>query len=132
MASQLTILVVDDSAMMRALIKRAITLTGVDVSFREAGNGREALDVLERDPIDVVFTDINMPVMTGTELLRAMSERGWSHIQRVVVSTDGSDARRDEVRHLDVSLYINKPFPPEAVRDVLDQVSQHPSDAGRS
>ena len=124
MPSELRILVVDDSAMMRAMIKRAITLTGVDVQFREAGNGRDALAVLERDPIDVVFTDINMPVMTGTELLREMTSRGWRHIQRVVVSTDGSDARRDEVRHLDVSLYINKPFAPEAVRDVLTQVSE--------
>jgi two-component system chemotaxis response regulator CheY len=131
MGHELRILIVDDSVMMRAMIKRAIALTGADVSFHEAGNGRDALEVLEHAAIDVVFTDINMPVMTGTELLREMAGRGWRHIQRVVVSTDGSDARRDEVRHLDVSLYINKPFPPEAVRDVLNQIS-HTAVADRS
>jgi len=131
MENELRILVVDDSRMMRAMIKRAIELSGVDVALQEAGNGRDALAVLERDPIDVVFTDINMPVMTGTELLREMASRDWGHIRRVVISTDGSDARRDEVRHLDVSLYINKPFAPEAVRDVLSQLS-HAAHTGRS
>jgi two-component system chemotaxis response regulator CheY len=116
------ILIVDDSAMMRAMIKRALRLTGANILIAEASNGREALTVLETESIDAVFTDINMPVMTGTELLREMTVRGWQHIPRVVVSTDGSEARRDEVRELNVSLYINKPFAPEVVRDVLNQV----------
>lgn len=120
--SGFTILIVDDSAMMRAVIKRAVKLSGVDAGITEAANGREALAIIEQQPIDVVFTDINMPVMSGTELLREMTRRHWDHIRRVVVTTDGSDARRDEVRNLDVSLYINKPFAPEAVRDVLTAV----------
>lgn len=121
--SSLKLLIVDDSAMMRAMIKRAIAMTGVSVDIREASNGRDALEVLEHDTVDVVFTDINMPVMTGTELLREMTVRGWRHIQRVVISTDNSDARHDEARQLDVSLYISKPFAPEAVRDVLTHLS---------
>ena len=76
------------------------------------------------DPLqaDAVFTDLNMPVMTGTELLREMSTRNWSHIKRVVVSTDGSNARREEVRDLHVSHYLSKPFAPEMFRDVLCEV----------
>jgi two-component system, chemotaxis family, chemotaxis protein CheY len=128
-SSGVTILIVDDSAMMRAVIKRAVRLTGVEAAIAEASNGREALEIIERQPIDVVFTDINMPIMSGTELLREMSHREWAHIRRVVISTDGSEARRDEVRDLEVSLYINKPFAPEAVRDVLATVCPIPVDA---
>ncbi|MFN7914090.1 MAG: response regulator [Vicinamibacterales bacterium] len=118
----INILVVDDSAMMRALIRRALRLSGANVLVSEAANGREALTILETERIDAVFTDLNMPVMTGTELLREMSNREWNHIKRVVVSTDGSNARRDEVRDLHVSHYLSKPFAPEMFRDVLCEV----------
>ena len=68
----------------------------------------------------IVFTDVNMPVMTGTELLRAMQARDdWRDIVRVVISTDGSQSRRDEAQDLDARLYVEKPFRPEVMRDVL-------------
>ena len=118
----INILVVDDSAMMRALIRRALRLSGANVLVAEAANGKEALTILETERIDAVFTDLNMPVMTGTELLREMSTRNWNHIKRVVVSTDGSNARREEVRDLHVSHYLSKPFAPEMFRDVLCEV----------
>ncbi|MGC4081225.1 MAG: response regulator [Vicinamibacterales bacterium] len=122
MAVPLNILIVDDSAMMRALIRRALRLSGANVLISEASNGREALTILETERIDAVFTDLNMPVMTGTELLREMARRDWPHIKRVVVSTDGSDARREQVRDLQVSHYLRKPFAPERFRDVLNEV----------
>ncbi len=118
----ITVLVVDDSAMMRALIRRALRLSGANVLVSEAANGKEALTVLETERIDAVFTDLNMPVMSGSELLREMAARPWNHIRRVVVSTDGSTARRDEVKDLMVSHYVNKPFAPEMFRDVLDTI----------
>ena len=113
------VLIVDDSAMMRAIIRRAVVLSGVEGLVHEAANGREALAVLETAPIDAPFTDINMPVMSGPELLRAMTGRGWDHIHRIIVSTDGSDARREEVRDLKVQMYVEKPFAPEMIRDAL-------------
>lgn len=122
MSRPFTILIVDDSAMMRAMLKRAVRLVADDVEIAEAANGRDALGVMEARPVDAVFTDINMPVMTGVELLREMTSRGWSQVRRVVVSTDGSDARRDEVRDLDVNLYIKKPLAPEMIRDVLQEL----------
>lgn len=108
--------------MMRAIIRRTITLTGVEVGVvHEAANGRDALTVLESAPVDAMFTDINMPVMSGPDLLRAMAGR-WDHVYKVIVSTDGSTARREEVRDLDVRLYVEKPFAPEVIRDVLLEV----------
>jgi two-component system chemotaxis response regulator CheY len=127
-AKAISILIVDDSAMMRTMIKRAVALSGVEIgTVFEAANGREALAQLEAQSIDAVFTDLNMPVMNGTELLREMRARGWSNIVRVIVSTDGSAARREEVRDLDVSLYIDKPFAPEVIRDVLSELSAGPA-----
>jgi two-component system, chemotaxis family, chemotaxis protein CheY len=120
-----TLLVVDDSSMMRTLIKRAAAATGVPIAqIHEAGNGQEALDVLETQHVDAVFTDINMPVMTGIELLRRMAGREqWRDIVRVVISTDGSAARHAEADALGVRLYVQKPFRPEVMRDVLTSLT---------
>jgi two-component system chemotaxis response regulator CheY len=116
-----TLLIVDDSAMMRAMIRRVAENAGVAIGvIREAANGVEALTVLEREAVDVLFTDINMPVMSGTELLQALRDRArWPRLVTVVVSTDGSDARYDEMQGLNVTRFVSKPFPPEVMRDVL-------------
>ena len=125
MSQTSSILIVDDSAMMRAMIKRAILVSGVEIGTTyEASNGQEALALLGSQTIDAVFTDINMPVMTGTELLRRLAaDPRWNGLTRVVISTDGSAARREEVAGLDVRRYLVKPFTPEVMRDVLTEVA---------
>ena len=94
----LKILIVDDSATMRKMVRRVVELSEVAIAdIYEAANGREALDVIDSRPVDALFTDINMPVMTGIELLKQLSTReaGNKPALRVVISTDGSDARLD-------------------------------------
>jgi two-component system chemotaxis response regulator CheY len=119
------ILIVDDSAMMRAMIKRVASVAGLPIGvIYEAANGREALTILEQHRVQFVFTDLNMPVMTGTELLRAMKDRHeWRDIVRVIISTDGSDSRRLEAEDLSVMVYVEKPFRPEVMRDVLASIA---------
>jgi two-component system, chemotaxis family, chemotaxis protein CheY len=121
----LTILIVDDSAVMRALLKRVVSLSDVPVeTVLEARNGREALQIMEANDIDALFTDINMPVMNGHELLGEIAKQDrWEHVLRVVISTDGSKLRREEARELKVGLYVEKPFRPEVVRDVLSEIA---------
>jgi two-component system chemotaxis response regulator CheY len=115
------ILIVDDSVMMRTMIKRVASLAGPPIgTVFEAADGREALAILEQHSVQFVFTDLNMPVMSGTELLRVMMAREeWRDIVRVVISTDGSDSRRSEAADLAVAVYVEKPFTPEIMRDVL-------------
>jgi two-component system, chemotaxis family, chemotaxis protein CheY len=122
------ILIVDDSAMMRTMIKRVATVAGPPIgTIFEAANGREALDILEQHVVQFVFTDLNMPVMTGTELLRVMKTRDeWRDIVRVIISTDGSDSRRLEAEDLAVKVYVEKPFRPEVMRDVLSSLTPAP------
>jgi two-component system chemotaxis response regulator CheY len=124
----LNILIVDDSAMMRAMIKRVAGLAGVPIGqIFEAANGQEAIVLLEQHEVHALFTDINMPVMTGTELLRAISTNArYANLLRVIISTDGSAARRAEADELHVKCYVEKPFRPEVMRDVLSELSAHP------
>lgn len=121
----LKILVVDDSAMMRNMIKRTTMLTGLPIGeIFEAGDGQEALQILHQQHVDALLTDINMPRMTGIELLKQIaSDERWRHIVRVIVSSDGSEARCSEADALNVHLYVRKPFRPEAIRDVLANVT---------
>ena len=122
----LKILIVDDSATMRRMVRRVVELSEVAIAdIYEAANGQEALDVIDSRPVDALFTDINMPVMTGIELLRQLSTRDASAKPplRVVISTDGSDARRREADGLDVARYLEKPLRPEVMRDVLSDLA---------
>ena len=120
------ILIVDDSSMMRAMIKRVVKLTNVPVEeILEAGDGAQALKLLEANDVQLLLTDINMPVMNGAELLRALARRDrWRGLTRVVISTDGSTARREEAAELEVSCYLKKPFSPEVLRDVLTDAAE--------
>ncbi len=120
------ILIVDDSSMMRTLIKRVVALTDVPVDeILEAGDGAEALSILEARDVNVLLTDINMPVMSGVELLRELAnDDRWNDLTRVVISTDGSPLRREEAVSLDVRCYLEKPFSPEVMRDVLNEVAR--------
>jgi CheY-like chemotaxis protein len=124
----LNILIVDDSATMRQFVRRAVQLSEVPVaSVHEASNGKEALALLDAHEIDALFTDINMPVMSGPELLRELKRQGRDTPARIVVSTDGSEARRREMEGL-AQWYVNKPVRPEVVRDVLNELASNLGD----
>lgn len=112
------VLVVDDSAVTRQLIRRTIGLSGLTVSeVMEACDGADAIQVLATRGADVLITDINMPRMGGVELVRAVrSDRMLAHIPVLVVSTDGSTARREVMAGLGVTGYLSKPFRPEDLR----------------
>ena len=69
----LNIMIVDDSPVMRAFIRKVLGLTGLDLGeVLEAGDGQEALALLRGRWIDLVLTDINMPNMNGEEFVRCM------------------------------------------------------------
>jgi two-component system chemotaxis response regulator CheY len=120
------ILIVDDSSMMRALIKRVVKMTEVPVDeILEAGDGAEALKLLEAHDVQLLLTDINMPVMNGADLLRRVARNDrWRDMTRVIISTDGSTQRREEAADLSVRCYLKKPFSPEVLRDVLAHAAE--------
>jgi two-component system chemotaxis response regulator CheY len=119
-----SLMVVDDSPAMRAFIVRVIALTGLDVATCvEASNGQEALDLLRHNWIDMVLTDINMPVMNGDEFVRRMEEDEMLRtIPVLVVSTDGSEHRVQRMMSLGAKGYVKKPFSPELLRASMEQL----------
>jgi two-component system, chemotaxis family, chemotaxis protein CheY len=116
----LNVLIVDDSAVMRTMVARTLRAAGLPIDqVLEAGNGQEGLDVLEGNWVDVIFADINMPIMNGEEMIdKIRANPTWSKLPIVVISTEGSKARIASLRAKDAE-FIHKPFPPEAVRDVV-------------
>lgn len=115
------ILVVDDSATVRAVIRKTLELSGIELGeFLEAANGKEGLETLRKSWVDLVFCDINMPVMNGEEMIRAMREdEELRSIPVVVVSTEASSTRIEALHRLGVQDYIKKPFTPEMLRNVV-------------
>ncbi len=118
------ILVVDDSPSMRNFIRRVLHLSGFSVAeVLEAGNGLDALEILESRPVDVVLTDINMPRMSGEELMLQLSAHTkLSRVPILVVSGDSSEARVQRMLQLGARACLAKPFSPERLRTELDRV----------
>lgn len=118
----LRIMIVDDSPAMRTFIGRIISLSGLDVACCvQASNGMEALNLLREQLVDVVLSDINMPVMDGEQLLRELANDAvLRKVPVVVVSTDSTDLRRKRMLELGAKGYVRKPFAPETLRYELE------------
>ena len=118
------ILIVDDSKTIRSVIKKTLDIANVPVGdLYEAENGKEALDVMNSNWIDLIFADINMPVMTGIEMIKKMSEDNTlDKTPVIIVSTEGSKTRIDELLELGVKAYLRKPINPEELRDIVKEV----------
>ncbi len=118
------ILVVDDSATMRALIKRTVTMSGLEIEqLYDAGSGKQALELLETVQVDLILADINMPEMNGIEMTeRVLANPATCRVPVVVVSTEASETRIQELKAIGVKGFIHKPFTPEKIRDVVMEI----------
>jgi two-component system chemotaxis response regulator CheY len=116
------VLIVDDSSVVRTMVKKAISMAGLDVDeVHEAANGLEALQQLKAHWVDIVFTDLHMPVMNGMELVQSMARDGvLATTPVVVVSSDPSETRAEDLKRLGVRAYLKKPFRPEGFREVIE------------
>ena len=118
------VLIVDDSRAMRSVIKKIIMISGFSMDkCYEAVNGRQALEILAVEWVDVILSDLNMPEMNGLEMLQALkADRQLRAIPVIIISTEGSDDKRKTVLEMGARQFIKKPFSPEYVRKVLYEV----------
>ncbi len=118
------ILIVDDSRSMRSVIKKVISMSGFKVDqCLEAENGREALDLLSSHWVDIILSDINMPVMSGFEMLEVLGKDSLlGSIPVVVISTEGREERMRDAFALGAKGFVKKPFLPEDIKRVLYEV----------
>lgn len=116
------VLITDDSRVMRQIVKRTLRQAGyTDVQVCEAGNGREAIEVIGSEAPDLVLCDWNMPEMNGIDLLTSL-RAGGRDVPFGFVTSEGSPEMRERALNAGALFLIAKPFTPEAFRDALEPV----------
>ncbi|MCG3196024.1 MAG: response regulator [Candidatus Omnitrophica bacterium] len=118
------ILVVDDSGTVRDFFGKTLRLAGIPLGdLFQARNGAEALAILKHHWIDLVFTDINMPLMDGFELVEAMREDDLlERLPVVVVSAEQDPMGIEEMLSKGARAYVRKPFTPERIKEVVEDL----------
>jgi len=116
-----SLMIVDDSATMRKIIMRTVRMSGLQFDkIEEAGNGVEALEKMGANPVDVMLCDINMPEMSGMEVVKKVRELpACSKTKIVMVSTETSDDIVKGVMADGANGFITKPFTPEKFQEKL-------------
>jgi two-component system chemotaxis response regulator CheY len=115
------ILVVDDSAAIRKILQRVLRQTGMAIgNIMEAGDGEEALAILNAHKVDLVLTDINMPKMDGLQFLGKMkANAAWVDVPVVMITTEGGETKVAEAVRLGAAGYVRKPFTADQIKEKL-------------
>lgn len=111
-------LVIDDTKNIRMLLKTCLEIEGHDVYI--ASDGNEALDLMSSDKFDLIFMDIKMPKISGTEVLRKMRDLGIS-TPVIIMTAFGTVKNAVECTKLGAISYLQKPFTSEKVKNVLKE-----------
>jgi two-component system, chemotaxis family, chemotaxis protein CheY len=112
-------LIVDDSSVMRKIVERSLRQAGLELSeVLEASNGAEALGLLQNKQVDLVLSDINMPVMDGLEFVKQLQAIDPVHkVPIVMITTEGSESHVVQALQCGAKGYIRKPFTPDQVKE---------------
>jgi two-component system chemotaxis response regulator CheY len=118
------VLIVDDSATMRALVRKVLKISGLDLGeCFEGANGREALEILEQNWVDLVLSDLHMPEMDGAALVKALRQNHlWQTIPVVLITTEGRQEVLAPFFENGIQGYIRKPFRPEDIKEKLQNI----------
>ena len=115
------VLTVDDSRTILAMLHHTLANAGFEVL--QAEDGQQGLDVLETENVDVVITDINMPVMDGIEFIRRVRATGrHNSLPILILTTETSQDKRDQGRAAGGTGWIVKPFDPEKLISIIQRV----------
>ncbi len=116
-----TLLIVDDSATMRKIVMRTVKMSGLEFDkTEEAANGVEALEKLGEGPVDIMLCDVNMPEMSGIELVKEVRKLpDFENTKIIMVSTESSQELIDGVIADGANGFITKPFTPEKFQEKL-------------
>ena len=121
------IIIADDSTTARMFIKRCLQIIGLgDAEIIEAEHGKEALTAAKAQPVDLLLTDLNMPVMDGETLVKwVKASPKLCDLPVVVITSAGNPAKEAQLLELGAHRVLNKPVSPpvmmEALADFLDE-----------
>lgn len=117
----LRVLTVDDSRTILAMLHHTLSNAGFEVL--QAEDGKQGLDVLKTQQVDVVITDINMPVMDGIEFIKHVRATGnHQSLPILILTTETSQDKRDQGKAAGGTGWIVKPFDPEKLISVIHRV----------
>ena len=117
-----TVLIVDDSRVMRTIVRRTLRQAGFDgLEFAEASNGVEALQAMQSASPDLVLCDWNMPEMSGLELLEQLKKSG-SPVKLGFVTSESTDSIRGKAMEAGALFLVTKPFTVESLQECLQPV----------
>ena len=120
--TNIKILVVDDFATMRKIIKNILTQIGFK-DIIEADDGTTALELLKKQKVDLIISDWNMPKMNGLELLKSVrSDDNLKDIRFIMVTAEAQKENVIEAIKHGVNQYVVKPFTPETLKEKLEKV----------
>ncbi len=113
-------LIIDDSRTMRSILRRIVTELGFETT--EAGNGQEALDVLEAGLVpDICLIDWNMPLMDGyTFVTRVRADDRWRNVTLMMVTTESEHGQIVRALAAGAHEYVIKPFTPDAIIEKME------------
>ena len=119
------VLVVDDSRLARNHIRRVLSNLGMQ-HIVEAEDGKQAIQQLQQQMFDLVVTDYNMPEVNGRELTEFIREHSTlSHIPVLMVTSEANDTHLSNIAQSGVNAMCDKPFEPEAVKQLLYRLLDH-------
>jgi len=115
------ILLVDDSLSARMIIKQHLQIVGCrDSEFVEVKNGKEALDFLKGEKVDLIVTDMNMPVMDGTEfLMRLKASPKFNAIPVIIISSAANQDNKARFMGFGANYVIPKPVSPQLLHEAI-------------
>jgi two-component system chemotaxis response regulator CheY len=113
------VLIVDDSSVMRKIVERSLRQAGLEVQeLLEASNGSEALTVVREHPVDLILSDINMPLMDGLEFVRQLRLiETAQNIPVIMITTEAGEAHVVQALSSGASGYIRKPFTAQQIKE---------------
>jgi two-component system, chemotaxis family, chemotaxis protein CheY len=116
------VLIVEDSPTMRQLIVFALKrLRGLTIV--EANDGVDGLKKLSSDRFDLIFTDINMPIMDGLKLVSLVrNDAGYKQVPIVIITTEGASEDRERALALGANDYITKPIQTTQILDIAKRL----------
>lgn len=116
------VLIVDDFATMRRIVRNILRQIGLQ-NVVEADDGTTAWDVINREKIDFIVSDWNMPKMTGIELLRKVrGSEQYADIPFLMVTAEAQQENIIEAAQAKVSNYIVKPFTADTMKQKIDKI----------
>jgi two-component system chemotaxis response regulator CheY len=115
------LLIVDDSKAIRKILHRVFHTAEIPLrNVYEAGDGLEALAILNANNVSLVVSDINMPNMDGLQLLAEIrANEAWKSVPVIMITTEGSQAKVIEAAQRGANGYVRKPFTPEQIKIAL-------------